>query len=156
MVVGFLRRGSISELYCRSFAVFGTECGGEATRVVRVNLRVVSRARDSDISKAAVDETSRAVRVDVDENAPGRQPLSAVRRNGIAMIEGTEFFRIEGDGAAILAVHVHRDFVAAELCDRAQLAPDDAKLLVGRGELEAVTGCKIALSRFEDVDAAKP
>jgi len=156
VLVRFFDVWSVAELDRRSFAVFGTERGGETASVIRVNLRFVSRARDGDIGKAAVDETSRAVCVDVDENAPRRQPLGAVRRDGVTMIEGTKPPRIEGDDAAILAVELHRNLIAAKFLDGAQLTPHDAKLLVGRRELETVAVGELALCGFEDVDATKP
>ena len=132
------------------------ERGGKTARVIRINLRFVSRARDSDIGKAAVDETSWAVRIDIDKNAPSRKPLGAVRRYGVTMIEGSKFFRIEDDDAAILAVELHRNLIAAESLDCPQFAPDDAKLLVGRSELKSVAGGELALGGLEDVNAAKP
>ena len=64
-------------------------------------------------------------RVDVNQNAVGREPLGAVRRDSIAVIEVPHLVGVETDLFAV--VHLHGELsVFADMLHRAEVAVGNA------------------------------
>jgi hypothetical protein len=128
----------------------------EGRRVIGVNAGIVGSAGNGNVSEAIVDETVRGFGVDVSENAASGNPLGTVRGHSVAVIELAELLGVECDHPVRLTVHSQGHFAVFEAAHRSQIAIGDAKVFVGRGELDAVSCGELPLYLQEDIHSLQP
>src|SRR5713226_6594483 len=95
----YLHRRRVGDVAVESFC--------QLDLVVRVQLRIVPRARQGDVCEAPIHELfGRVLQVHVDEYTVGRLPLAAMTGHRIALIQVWMRLNVEGGATAGIEPHV--------------------------------------------------
>jgi hypothetical protein len=120
LLLGLLWLGC--EVECSRLGHIRSETLAERCGVVRVNPCVFGSAGDGDVGESVVDETAAGFGIYIGDHTPGGEPLCAVRRDGVSVIELAELSRVETDGASLFPVHEYGEAVRLHLRDGPQVA----------------------------------
>ena len=133
---------------------FSTECVGDTSFVVGVELGVVSPARHGDVRETPVDERLALVGVHVHEDAVGSLTLAAVTGHGIAVIEMNG--AVEREGESPTCVEPEVEAAALDVLNCSDLAIRNVSLPVWCGGLHAVPTPERPVGLAVDGDALQP
>jgi hypothetical protein len=104
------------------FIHFVTEALAKRRSVVRIDLGILGRPRDGDVSKAPANEFGVDVGVHIHEDAFCGETLRAVRGHGVTVIEVPHLPGIERHGSVFTSIHANGDdSIVADLLKGAEV-----------------------------------
>jgi hypothetical protein len=112
----------------------------------------VAGAGDRDVAETGVEQIRVDAGIGVNEDAFGRESLGAVAGDGIAVVEMAMVAGVKFDLAAVVEA-CREPTVGMDCFDRGEVAIDNAKRFVGRGELDAVAHGELAFDLPVDADS---